>query len=83
MRIVFTRRRHSWITDPGQPIQVIVGGEDKSDEAGDNIASALSTLLSRSAPPDGGPAPAGSPVTRQAAKRDLGVETRKQVVIRE
>jgi hypothetical protein len=83
LRIIFTRYRRAWDPDRDQPVQVIVGGENRTAEAEGDVGKAMA-LLARSLPPQPADAPPGaSAVRQQASHRDLGVETRRQVVIRE
>lgn len=83
LRMVFSQRRRVWDVDPDRPLQVIVNGEDKSAEAGGDVARAVELLTAGSAPPGAGRPPSASAVGSQPARRDTGVETRRMVVIRE
>jgi len=84
LRMLFTRSRHMWDLDRGRPLQVIAGGEDKSAEAAGDVEKAMALLVKGSVPPAGESPPGAGPVRRAApARRDLGVETRNMVVIRE
>jgi hypothetical protein len=80
LRLIFTGKGREWALDPGRPMQVFAGGEDKTDEAAGDVGRAMA-LLSASRPPEGAAAPAR--VRQQAGARDNGVETRRRVVIRE
>lgn len=81
LRLVFTRCGRTWAPDDDHPIQVIVGGEDKSAEAQGDIGKAMALALGSAHPDDG--AAGESTVRRRPASRDTGVETRRMVVKRE
>lgn len=81
LRLVFTRYGRSWGLDEDRPVQVVVGGEDRSEEAEGDIGKAVALAFGGSRPPDAA-VPAASP-RRQPAARSNGVETRRMVVIRE
>jgi hypothetical protein len=82
LRMIFTRHRGAWRPDPDQLLQVVVNGADRSAEAGNDITKAVE-LLKGASPPDS-PVPGSSAVRgKSPSHRDLGVETRKRVVIRE
>jgi hypothetical protein len=83
LRLVFTRRGKTWDLDRDQPVQVIVGGEDRSAEAEGDVGKAVALLARAPVPKPGDPPPGDSAVRQQASHRDLGVETRRRVVIRE
>jgi hypothetical protein len=83
LRLLFTRYGHGWSLDAGRKVQVVAGGEDRSAEADGDISRALALLARTDPPKPGDPPPGSSPVRQQAGKRDLGVETRRRVVIRE
>jgi hypothetical protein len=83
LRIIFTRYGRMWSPDDDQRFQVIADGLDRTAEAEGDVGKALA-LLTRTMPPKPAAAPPGSSaVKQQAGKRDLGVETRRRVVIRE
>jgi hypothetical protein len=84
LRIVFSRYRRLWDMDRRQPLQVLIDGEDRSAEAGGDMNKAMALLLEGTAPPPGEAPPGSGPVrSRQPSHRDMGVETRRRVVIRE
>lgn len=81
LRMVFTRYRgrEEWNVDSRAPVQLVLGGQDRSAEAEGQLGKAMSLLAAHQAE-----APAGvSAVQHQASFRSTGVETRKMVVIRE
>ncbi len=80
LRFVFTRDGQSWVPDKGRPLQVIVGGEDKSADAEGDMAKAMAIALS-GYPQETAASTAGG--HQQAGFRDTGVETRRMVVKRE
>jgi histidine triad (HIT) family protein len=81
LRLAFTRCGRTWAPDGDQPVQVIVGGEDRSAEAEGDIGKAVALALGGTHPDDG--AAGASAVRRRPAFRDTGVETRRMVVKRE
>lgn len=83
LRLVFTRYNRRWELDRQDRVQVVIGGQDYSAEAGNDIGKAVA-LLTRNAPPQpGDPPPGSSAVRQQTSTRNQGVETRRRVVIRE
>lgn len=84
LRIVFTRYRRVWDLDRGQSVQVIVGGEDRSAQAGGDVEAAMALLAGGSASPPADSPPGRSAVGRRESSRPTtGVATRRMVVIRE
>jgi hypothetical protein len=83
LRIVFTRYGHVWEPDNDQRVQVVAGGQDKTAEAEGDIGKALLLLVPTAPPRPVDPPPGSSAVRQQVRTRDQGVETRRQVVIRE
>lgn len=79
LRAIFRRRGWGWYLDRASPLQLIIGGKDRTDEAGGSLEKALEILGTR----DSAPAPAVPAVRKQRKTRDQGVETRRMVVIRE
>ncbi len=83
LRIVFTRYGRTWELDHGQRVQVIADGHDRSAETEGDIGAALALLISARSPAPSDPLPGTGPVKQsQPARRNTGVETRHQVVIR-
>jgi hypothetical protein len=83
LRLVFTRYGRVWEMDDDQRVQVIAAGQDRSAEAEGDVSKALALLTSSAPPKPVDPPPGSSAVRQQASRRDLGVETRRRVVIRE
>lgn len=83
LRLIFTRYGRVWSPDDDQRLQVVVDGQDKTAEAEGDIGKALGLLTSSAPPRPADPPPGSSAVRQQAGHRDLGVETRRRVVIRE
>jgi hypothetical protein len=82
MRIFFVRSAgRGWHMDPDRPMQLVVGGQDVTAAAAENIDQAMARLA-RAHPPASGPTQAPASKTGRGA-RDHGVEVRGMVVIRE
>jgi hypothetical protein len=84
LRLVFTRyARNIWELDRTSPIQIVVGGVDRSSEVDGDIEKAMAVLLRRDPRPPADSVPGSSAVGRRETGRPTtGVATRKMVVIR-
>lgn len=79
LRMRFRQSMGRWSSDPELPIQLIIDGEDRTGDAGGNLAKALASMCGTPNPPASGPPGIGGSV---GPARNNSVETRRSTVIR-